>query len=479
MLVDLRLRRVGAAARCSVSIASASRPRLYSAQPSESVIDASSGRSALRLADHRLGGVEILAALELGIAEELSSSGWSGASFSAARAAPWLRASGRLARGCAAPSRCSVQRSARPAAVGERDRRAHRRRPPRRGAPCRPAHCRAAHNRCGPAPAPRRAALGQRQRLEHRASSASSSRASTSSASPASRSSAATAREQRQRVVGPRRRRRAAARAGSPPRCCRDRRGARPGPGAIGSALIVVAAEVDRQRQSAFRHSPRRACRSPCPAACRRDRASRGASASIVALRASPARGRRFAGGQRTVGKGQPQPRVRARPPCRQRVWRYGSGFVGACRARTASPRAARRRSAPAGCPAGSAASDAAPSALPRCGPLPRLTSGANKSTSVDGRALFEIASALAWPCRARSARRPAAAAHRSAARPAACACASDSASSACRPTAIAVRDRACGRWSRSAGSALGQRREQPRRRAPGRRLIVAARAST
>ena len=71
MLLDFRLVGILLRRRCSVAIASSTLPRLNCAQPSESVIDASSGRKLARLADHRFGSIDILAPLELRVAEEV------------------------------------------------------------------------------------------------------------------------------------------------------------------------------------------------------------------------------------------------------------------------------------------------------------------------------------------------------------------------------------------------------------------------
>ena len=114
MLLDLGLAGSAWAARCRVAIASASRPRLYCAQPSESVIEASSGRSALRLADHRFGRVEVFAALELAVAEEVEQQRLVGRDRQRQRQfAPWLPASGRASSSALAP-----EQAQRPALVG-------------------------------------------------------------------------------------------------------------------------------------------------------------------------------------------------------------------------------------------------------------------------------------------------------------------------------------------------------------------------
>ena len=124
MLVDFGLRRVGLRRRCcSVSIASGSRPRLYCAQPSESVIEASSGAKRAGLADHRLGRVQVLAALELGVAEEVEEQRLVRARCASAGAklGAWLRASGRLARARWRGAGGSVHGSSGAGGLGERD----------------------------------------------------------------------------------------------------------------------------------------------------------------------------------------------------------------------------------------------------------------------------------------------------------------------------------------------------------------------
>ena len=344
------------------------------------MIEASSGRSAQRAADHRLGGVEILAALDRIIAEIIEQQRLVGRRLQAKlelgpRFGPALELV-ELRR-----ARAGDRSSGSPPPRGRRSpRRAQRPRPLRRGGQVRRGHCRAAPWSPALGVAPRRAALGKRQAPRPRASRPAATAPTASSASSANgssagiRTSAASAASARPRRSSSKRRQADAL------RCSPGRHGARSGPGSSGSA----------------RSSPR-----DRPIAIPVSNSAKPAAGLSIAMprwgrsRSSALERRIVADQQRPravalARLGQPaakasRSRTARRPPTLERLvdqrQRFGDALAGAA----ASPRAARRRTAPAGCRAGIFASRALPSIRACCSAQPRSTGARKPPIAVAG----------------------------------------------------------------------------------------------